>query len=122
MSSLKPRKQPSSIDQENCQPAIVATAMTSYPRHQPDNRVDFKPGIPKIRTETLTVERGGFPPDANYLFLGNYVDRGKQSLKTICLLFAYKIKFQDSFFLLIGNHGCGPISHIYDVYEEYKRR
>jgi len=43
-------------------------------------------------------EYGGFPPESNYIFLGDYVDRGKQSLETITLLFAYKVKFQENFF------------------------
>ena len=71
---------------------------------------------------------GGFPPDQNYLFLGllefehllrfltvfmclgDYVDHGKHQLETICLLFAFKIKYPDTFFLLRGHHECGAIN------------
>ncbi|KAJ9462150.1 Serine/threonine-protein phosphatase [Diplonema papillatum] len=64
----------------------------------------------------------GYPPQANYLFLGDYVDRGKQGLETICLLLAFKVKYPDNFLLLRGNHECAAINRIYGFYDECKRR
>jgi serine/threonine-protein phosphatase PP1 catalytic subunit len=67
-------------------------------------------------------EMCGFPPMANYLFLGDYVDRGKQSLETILLLLCYKLKFPENFFLLRGNHECANVTRVYGFYDECKRR
>ncbi|KAI4136636.1 MAG: hypothetical protein L6R39_007691 [Caloplaca ligustica] len=67
-------------------------------------------------------EMCGFPPNANYLLLGDYVDRGKQSLETILLLFCYKLKFPENFFMLRGNHECANVTRVYGFYDECKRR
>lgn len=67
-------------------------------------------------------EMCGFPPSANFLFLGDYVDRGKQSLETILLLLCYKLRFPENFFLLRGNHECANVTRVYGFYDECKRR
>ncbi|CUM65727.1 uncharacterized protein PRCAT00003375001 [Priceomyces carsonii] len=64
----------------------------------------------------------GYPPYSNYLFLGDYVDRGPRSLEIFLLLLSFKIKYPENFFMLRGNHESANITKIYGFYDECKRR
>ncbi|KAJ5405651.1 hypothetical protein N7465_006935 [Penicillium sp. CMV-2018d] len=64
----------------------------------------------------------GAPPESNYLFLGNYIGRGKRGLETILLLLCYKIKYPKNVFLLRGNHECGSVCRVSGFYDECKWR
>ena len=56
------------------------------------------------------------------MFLGNYVDRGRQSLEVMCLILVYKIKYPNNFFPLRGNYECASMDRIHGFYDECKRR
>lgn len=63
-------------------------------------------------------EAKGYPPETNFLFLGDYVDRGPYGLETFCLVMAFKIKFKDNFFILRGNHESRTMGGTYGFYNE----
>jgi len=47
---------------------------------------------------------GGELPETNYLFLGDYVDRGNKSVETLLYLLALKVKYPERIILIRGNH------------------
>jgi len=64
----------------------------------------------------------GLPPDTNYLFLGDYVDRGYYSLETVSLLVAFKVRYAGRISMIRGNHEARQITQVYGFYDECLRK
>ena len=61
---------------------------------------------------------GNFCPETNYLFLGDYVDIGFNSVETFLLLIALKVRYPDRITLIRGNHESRQITQVYGFYDE----
>ena len=67
-------------------------------------------------------KQGGEIPHHNYVFMGDFVDRGRHSVETLQLLLCYKARYPECITLLRGNHECRQVTQVYGFYDECFRK
>lgn len=64
----------------------------------------------------------GRPPHLNYIFLGDYVDRGPHSLEVLTFLLCFKALYPQNIYLIRGNHETEEVSKIFGFRLECEAR
>lgn len=83
-------------------PLVPAEVLRAQSRRNKQKK--NKSGGKRVKPHDTTTATTAAPPFNNYLFLGDYVDRGRRGLQCMCLLFVAKLLSPDAVTLLRGNH------------------